>query len=57
LRSARSSLALSSDGGFFPDSDDFVAGLFSEGAQIAFLSGTGLVSGRYPAIQRSRLSN
>src|SRR5450755_152832 len=49
-------LVLSSRGGFFPDPDDFVAGLFSEGAQIAFLSGTGLVGGGYPAIQRGRLS-
>ena len=56
LRSARSSLALSSVGGFFPDSDDFVARLFGEGAQIALLSGTGLVGGGYPAIQRGRLS-
>ena len=36
--------------------DDFVARLFGEGAQIAFLSGTGLVDGGYPAIQRGRLS-
>src|SRR5450755_2033744 len=49
-------LVLSSGGGFFPDSDDFVAGHFGEGAQIAFLSGTGLVGGGYPAIQRCRLS-
>jgi hypothetical protein len=34
----------------------FVAGLFGEGAQIAFLSGTGLVGGGYPAIQRCGLS-
>jgi hypothetical protein len=36
--------------------DDFVARLFGEGAQIAFLSGTGLVGGGYPAIQRCGLS-
>ncbi|MGD0471741.1 MAG: hypothetical protein ABSB70_00795 [Candidatus Velthaea sp.] len=41
---------------FLSRPDDVVAGLFSEGAQIAFLSGTGLVGGGYPAIQRGRLS-
>src|SRR5450631_610901 len=55
-RLAFGAFVLGSGGGFFPDPGDFVAGLFGEGAQIAFLSGTGLVGGRYPTIQRCGLS-
>ncbi len=53
---AFSALILRSRGGFLPDSDNFVAGLFGEGSEIPFLTGAGLVGGGYPAIKRCRLS-
>jgi hypothetical protein len=42
--------------GFLPDPDDFVAGLFGEGLEVALLASTGLVGGRYPAIECGGLS-
>src|SRR5450631_4436959 len=54
LRSAR--LSLTPEAVSFQTPTTLLAGLFSEGAQIAFMSGTGLVGGGYPAIQRGRLS-
>jgi hypothetical protein len=49
-------IVLGAGGGFLPDADDLVAGLLGEGLQVPLLAGTGLVGGRYPAVERGGLS-
>jgi hypothetical protein len=41
---------------FLPDTGNLVTSLLGEGPQIPFLTSTGLVDGRYPAIKRYGLS-
>ena len=47
---------LGTGAGFLPNTDDFVAGLLGEGLEVALLTGTRLIGGRYPAIECGGLS-
>jgi hypothetical protein len=45
-------IALGARGGLLPHTDDLVTGFLGEDPKVPLLTGTGLVGGRYPAIER-----